>query len=165
MLAVVFFGIGGIGEYYYFQMKQSHLVVLLERKAGMPYTTNIIKETKKNTFFRKVLFTGTRSQLVVMDIPPGGEVGEETHKYTEQTLFFLSGTGKSVLDGKENPISAGDVVVVTPGTKHNFINTGMEPLKIYTVYAPPNHIDGRIHMTKADADKDVEDEAIGEQAR
>ncbi len=127
--------------------------------------TNIINETEKNTYFRKVLFTGTRSQLVVMDIPPGGEVGEETHKYTEQTLFFLSGTGKAILNGKESPVSAGDVVVVTPGTKHNFINTGTSSLKIYTVYAPPNHIDGRVHITKADADKDAQDEAYGEMAK
>lgn len=125
-------------------------------------TINILAETEKNTYFRKVLFTGARSQLVVMDIPPGGEVGEETHKHTEQTLFFLSGAGKAVLDGKESPIGPGDVVVVTPGTKHNFANTGGESLKIYTVYAPPNHIDGRVHITKADADKDLEDEAFGE---
>ncbi len=125
----------------------------------MLYIKNIVKETEKNVYFRKVLFTGERSQLVVMDIPPGGEVGEETHKYTEQTLFFLSGEGKAILDEKESSIGAGDVVVVTAGIKHNFINTGTDSLKIYTVYAPPNHIDARLHVTKADADKDVEDEA------
>ncbi|MFA6006884.1 MAG: cupin domain-containing protein [Candidatus Paceibacterota bacterium] len=128
----------------------------------MPYITNIVAETEKNTYFRKVLFTGARSQLVVMNIPAGGELGEETHKNVEQTLFFLSGTGKAVLNDKESPIRAGDVVVVTPGTKHNFFNTGTSDLKIYTVYAPPNHIDGKIHVTKADADKDVADEAFGE---
>ncbi len=149
----------------YYQNKQSNELFLINSKAHMPYITNIVKETETNTYFRKVLFTGTRSQLVMMDIPPGVEVGEETHKFTEQTLFFLSGVGKAVLDGKESPIAAGDVVVVTPGIKHNFINTGTSSLKIYTVYAPPNHIDGRIHLTKADADKDVEDEAVGEQMR
>ena len=154
----------GVGVYYY-QRKQSNNVVLIDSKANMPYITNIVSETKNNTYFRKVLFTGTRSQLVVMSIPPGGEVGEETHVYTEQTLFFLSGTGKAILDGKESSISAGDVVVVTPGTKHNFINTGSDPLKIYTVYAPPNHIDGRTHVTKADADKDVQDEIFGQTAK
>jgi mannose-6-phosphate isomerase-like protein (cupin superfamily) len=110
------------------------------------------------------LFTGLKSQLVVMSIPPGGEVGEETHKYTEQTLFFLSGTGEGSLDDEKFPIVFGDVVVVVPGTKHNFVNTGTEALKIYTVYAPPNHIDGRVHVTKADADADTADEAIGESA-
>lgn len=130
----------------------------------MSYHTNIIKDTQENENFRRVLFTGLKSQLVVMSIPPGGEVGKETHKYTEQTLFFLSGTGEAELDGKKFPIGSGDVVVVVPGTEHNFWNTGMEDLKIYTVYAPPNHIDGRVHKTKADADADTADEAVGESA-
>lgn len=128
----------------------------------MSYHTNVIKETQDNTYFRRVLFTGNNSQLVVMNIPPGGEIGKETHKFTEQTLFFLSGTGEGELDGKKFPILTGDSVTVVPGTEHNFRNTGTEPLKIYTVYAPPNHIDGRIHKTKADADADVADEAVGE---
>jgi len=128
----------------------------------MSYHTNIVKDTQDNENFRRVLFTGSNSQLVVMSIPPGGEVGKETHKYTEQTLFFLSGTGEGELDGKQFPIGPGDVVVVVPGTDHNFWNTGKEPLKIYTVYAPPNHIDGRVQATKADADADTADEAVGE---
>lgn len=130
----------------------------------MSYHTNIINEAKENDYFRRVLFTGTNSQLVVMSIPPGGEVGKETHKYTEQTLFFLSGKGEGEFNGKKFPIVAGDVAVVVPGTEHNFWNTGTEALKIYTVYAPPNHIDGRVHKTKADSDADVEDEAVGETA-
>jgi mannose-6-phosphate isomerase-like protein (cupin superfamily) len=128
----------------------------------MSYSTNIVKDTEENENFRRVMFTGQKSQLVVMDILPGGEAGEEIHKYTEQTLFFLSGTGEGVLDDKKFPIGPGDVVVVTPGTKHNFRNTGIEALKIYTVYAPPNHLDGRVHHTKADADADTADEAVGE---
>lgn len=128
----------------------------------MSYHTNIIKDTQENENFRRVLFTGKNGQLVVMTIPPGGEVGEETHKYTEQTLFFLSGTGEGMLNDEKFPLGPGDVVVVVPGTKHNFRNTGTEPLKIYTTYAPPNHIDGRVHKTKADADADAADEAVGE---
>lgn len=128
----------------------------------MSYHTNIIKDTQENEHFRRVLFTGRKSQLVVMSIPPGGDVGKETHQYTEQTLFFLSGKGEGELDGKTFPIGPGDVVVVVPGTEHNFRNTGTEDLKIYTTYAPPNHIDGRVHATKADADADTADEAIGE---
>lgn len=128
----------------------------------MNYNTNVIKETEENENFRKVLFTGPKSQLVVMHIPPGGEIGEETHQYTEQTLFFLSGSGFASLDDETFPIGLGDAVVVTAGTKHNFRNTGSTPLKLYTVYAPPNHIDGRVHATKADADADLADEAIGE---
>jgi mannose-6-phosphate isomerase-like protein (cupin superfamily) len=128
----------------------------------MSYHTNIIKDTQANENFRRVLFTGTHSQLVVMTIPSGGEIGAETHKYTEQTLFFLSGTGEGELDGDKFEIVSGDVVIVVPGTKHNFRNTGTEALKVYTVYAPPNHIDGRVHTTKAMADADTADEAIGE---
>ena len=147
--------------YVVFQKFTAKSIAVLP-KIPMSYHTNIFKDTQDNTYFRHVLFTGLKSQLVVMSIPPGGEVGKEIHKYTEQTLFFLSGTGKGELDGKEFPIVPGDVVVVVPGTDHNFWNTGKEDLKIYTVYAPPNHIDGRIHKTKADADADTADEAIGE---
>lgn len=127
----------------------------------MSYKTNILKATEDNRNFRKVLFTGKKSQLVIMKIPAGGEIGDEEHDNVEQTLFFLSGEAKSILDGKEDKISAGDVVVVTPGTRHNFINTGSDPLKVYTIYAPANHIDGRVHETKADADADTEDEEFG----
>lgn len=127
----------------------------------MSYKIDILNATKENTNFRTVLFTGAKSQLVVMSIPPGGEIGEETHKHTEQTLFFLSGTGEATINDVKSQINPGDVYVVTPGTKHNFANTGAEDLKVYTVYAPPNHIDGRIHKTKKDADVDVEDEKIG----
>lgn len=97
-----------------------------------------------------------------MNIPAGESIGEETHAHVEQILYFQSGNGKAVLNGEEHKIGAGDVVVVTPGTKHNFINTGNEPLIVATVYVPPNHIDGTIHKTKADATADVKDEAFGE---
>lgn len=146
------------GIVFYFIVNNNHT------EKFMSYSTNIIKATEENTNFRKVLFTGPKSQLVVMSIPPGGEIGEETHKYTEQTLFFLSGTGEGALDDKKFSVAPGDVVVVTAGTKHNFKNMGNTDMKVYTVYAPPNHIDGRIHRTKADADADVADEAIGETA-
>jgi mannose-6-phosphate isomerase-like protein (cupin superfamily) len=126
----------------------------------MSFRTNIIQAAATNTDFRRVLFTGSKSQLVVMNIPPGGEIGEETHDHVEQTLYFQSGKGDAILNGETFPIAAGDVFVVTPGTKHNFKNTGNDSLKVATVYAPPNHIDGRIHATKADADADEEDEAF-----
>jgi len=131
----------------------------------MSYKTNIINETNQNNYFRKVLFTGSKSQLVVMEIPAGGEIGEETHAHVEQTLFFLSGSAKAILNDVEQEIVSGDVVVVTPGTKHNFVNTDTEPLKVYTVYAPPNHIDGKIHKTKADADADTGDEEFGKKVQ
>jgi mannose-6-phosphate isomerase-like protein (cupin superfamily) len=131
----------------------------------MSYHSSIIRQTEENDNFRTVLFTGKKSQLMVMSIPPGGVIGMETHEHVEQTLFFLSGSGKAVLNGEESAVVAGDVVVVTPGTEHNIINDGDEPLKVYTIYAPPNHIDGRIHATKADADADTEDEAFGHAVR
>jgi mannose-6-phosphate isomerase-like protein (cupin superfamily) len=128
----------------------------------MSFRSHLSHITADNDLFRQVLFTGQKSQLVVMNIPPGGEIGEETHAHVEQTLFFQSGVGEAILDGEVSSLGAGDVVVVTPGTKHNFKNTGTVPLKVITVYAPPNHIDGRVHRTKAEADADVEDEAFGE---
>jgi mannose-6-phosphate isomerase-like protein (cupin superfamily) len=126
----------------------------------MSFRVNIIQTTVSNTDFRRVLFTGAKSQLVVMSIPSGGEIGEETHGDVEQTLYFHSGRGEGMLDGETFPVQPGDVIVVTPGTRHNVKNTGDEPLNIATVYAPPNHIDGRVHATKADADADEADEAF-----
>ena len=126
----------------------------------MSFAGNIRRETEENTNFRKVFFTGPKSQLVVMSIPPGGEIGEEMHEHVEQTLFFLSGSGTAHLDGAVSAIGPGSVVVVTPGTRHNFVNTDTEALKVYTVYSLPNHIDGRVHATKADADADTEDEVF-----
>jgi mannose-6-phosphate isomerase-like protein (cupin superfamily) len=122
---------------------------------------NIEKATKENANFRQVLFTGLKSQLVVMSIAPHSEIGEEVHEHVEQTLCFLEGKGVAVLDHVEYQVGPGDVVVVPPGTRHNFINTEDTPLKLYTVYAPPNHIDGRMHATIEDAEKDTDDEAIG----
>ena len=127
------------------------------------FTTNIVKETKANTNFRKVIFTGTKSQLVVMNLKPGEDIGEETHKAVEQTIYLYSGNGKIVLNGVEKPFKAGDVAIITPGTKHNIINTGKAPLRIFTVYIPPNHVDGTVHKTKQDAEKDTADENFAKQ--
>lgn len=123
---------------------------------------NILQAATDNENFRQVLFTGLMSQLVIMTIPPGEEIGEEMHNNVEQMLFFLSGTGEAMLDDKTFAVGVGDVVVVAPGVRHNFKNDGTKDLKIYTVYAPSNHIDGRVHKTKAEADADTEDEAFGE---
>jgi mannose-6-phosphate isomerase-like protein (cupin superfamily) len=118
-------------------------------------------ETDENRNFRKVLYTGAKTQLVVMSIPPGGEIGEETHDCVEQVLYVKSGQGEAILDGERSPLAKGDALVVLPGTRHNVRNVGDVPLKIATVYAPPNHIDGRVHAAKADADADHEDEEFG----
>ncbi|MDR3519870.1 MAG: cupin domain-containing protein [Candidatus Pacebacteria bacterium] len=152
----------GIGVHSYDNSKGvAYSVAQIDSKAGMPYIGNITEQTENNTDYRKVLFTGTRSQLVVMSIPPGDVVGDEVHTYSEQILDFVSGTGNAVLDGKTTPIGPGSIVVVVPGTEHNFINTGTIPLQLWTVYAPPNHLDGTIEVTKAEADTNVLDEAYG----
>lgn len=128
----------------------------------MSYHSHVSQITEATNDFRRVLATGSKSQLVVMNIPPGEEVGEETHPNTEQTLFFQSGIGEALVGEERFSIRAGDIVMVSPGTRHNFTNIGTEPLKIITVYAPAHHIDGRVHHTKADADADEEDEVFGE---
>lgn len=129
----------------------------------MSFIGNIENLAERNDNFREVIFTGAKSQLVVMSIPAGGEVGTETHEHVEQTLYMLSGVCKAVLDDEEHIVSGRDVIVVTPGTKHNFINVGEEAVRIITTYSPPNHIDGRIHRTKEEADLDEEDEVFGHQ--
>ncbi len=131
----------------------------------MAYQSNITKSTKENKFFRQVLFTGAKSQLVVMSIKKNGEIGEEVHNSVEQIFFFQKGEAKVVLDGVESVATKGDILIVTPGTKHNVINTGKGALKVWTVYCPPNHIDARIHKTKKQADKDKEDEEFGHQVQ
>lgn len=133
----------------------------MEKK--LSYVGNIQTLVQKNDYFREVLFTGAKSQLVVMSIPVSGEVGEEIHEHVEQTLYIVSGICKVVLDNVEHMLSGGDVVVVTPGTKHNFINVGEDVVKIITTYSPPNHIDGRVHVTKTDGDADTDDENFGHQ--
>ncbi len=119
------------------------------------YIINIEKATKENTHFRKVLYTGKNSQLVLMSINPGEEIGEEVH-ILDQFLRIEEREGKAILDGKEHEIQDDWAVVVPAGTKHNFINTGTKPLKLYTIYSPPEHRDGVVHVTKVDALTDSE---------
>ena len=99
-----------------------------------------------------MLWTGEHSQLVIMTIPPGGEIGEEVHEDIDQILTFVSGTGKATVSGSEKNVAQGDLVVVPAGKKHNFLNTGPNPLILYTVYGPPEHADGAVHKTKEEAD-------------
>ena len=102
--------------------------------------------------FRQVLWTGVHSQLVIMTIPPGGEIGAETHDHTDQILTFVSGVGEADVAGETKPVTPGDLVAVAAGALHNVRNTGVNPLVLYTVYAPPEHAEGAVHATKADAD-------------
>ena len=113
---------------------------------------SIATEAEKSPDFRRVLWTGEHSQLVIMTIPPGGEIGEEVHEDVDQILTFVSGTGKAVVSGAEKNVAQGDLVVVPAGKKHNFLNTGPNPLILYTVYGPPEHADGAVHATKEEAD-------------
>ena len=102
--------------------------------------------------FRRVLWTGEHTQLVIMTIPAGGEIGEEVHEDTDQILTFVSGVGEAIVSGQKRKVSQGDLVVVPAGKKHNFVNTGENPLILYTVYGPPDHADGAVHATKEEAD-------------
>lgn len=109
----------------------------------------------KNEDFRRVLYTAKHCQLVVMALQPQEEIGVEVHKL-DQFFRVEEGTGEAVLDGVRTAISAGFALLVPAGTNHNIINTGSSPLKLYTLYAPPNHRDGVVHHTRADAEADSE---------
>lgn len=119
----------------------------------MNFHDDIIKLTKENNYFRQVLETGKNSQVVVMSIPPGGEIGEETHGDVDQILIFVEGEGNAILNGEIKPVVPNHLVFVPMGTKHNFTNTGSVDLKLISVYAPPEHAPGTIHKTKAEADQ------------
>lgn len=108
-----------------------------------------------NVDFRKVLYTAKNCQLVLMSLKPQEEIGAEVHRL-DQFFRVEEGTGEAVLDGVRTAIQAGFAVVVPAGAKHNIVNTGSVPLKLYTLYAPPNHRDGVVHHTRADAEADSE---------
>lgn len=112
----------------------------------------IATAAEQSADFRRVLWTGEHSQLVIMTIPPGGEIGQEVHEGIDQILTFVSGTGEAVVDGEKQSVVAGDLVVVPSGVEHNFVNTGPNPLVLYTVYSPPEHADGAVHATREEGD-------------
>ena len=119
-----------------------------------PYVGHIEKATEKNKYFRKVLFTGKHSQLVVMCLKPKEEIGNEIHHDVDQFFRIEEGIARFVFNGKERRVAEdGDAVVVPAGTYHNVINASSDkPLKLYTTYSPPNHPDGTVHKTKAEAE-------------
>jgi mannose-6-phosphate isomerase-like protein (cupin superfamily) len=119
------------------------------------FVENIEARSIANSNFRRVLYTAKNCQLVVMSLKPGEEIGEEIHKL-DQFFRVEEGTGEAVLDGVSKPVSAGFAIVVPAGASHNIINTGMAMMKLYTIYAPPNHRDGVVHATRADAESDTE---------
>ncbi len=117
------------------------------------YVGKIEQVTLKNTAFRQVLFTGKHAQLVVMSLLPGEEIGQEVHDSVDQFFRVELGLAKVVMNGEESVVSDGDAFVVPAGTVHNVINVSADqPLKLYTIYSPPNHPDGTVHQTKAEAE-------------
>lgn len=120
------------------------------------FVQNIEDIAVKNDDFRRVLYTAKHCQLVVMSLQPGEEIGMEVH-HLDQFLRVEEGTGEAILDEVHTPISAGFAILVPTGTNHNIINTGSSPMKLYTLYAPPNHRDGVVHHTRADAEADDEE--------
>ena len=126
------------------------------------YVTNIEEASLENEYFRQVLYTDTNVQLVVMALKPGEDIGEEVHQL-DQFIRIEAGKGKSVLDGIEKEIKDGSAVVIPEGTRHNIVNSSADkPMKLYTLYAPPNHKEGTVHKTKADAEADESEHFDGE---
>jgi mannose-6-phosphate isomerase-like protein (cupin superfamily) len=119
------------------------------------FVKNIERLAGANTQFREVLYTAKFSQLVLMALAPGEEIGEEVHKL-DQFFRVEAGTGSAVLDGVSTPIGAGFAVLVPAGTRHNIVNSFVSPMKLYTLYSPPNHRDGVVHDTRAAAEADTE---------
>lgn len=120
---------------------------------------DIIKAAQSNDAFRRVVVTGEHEQVVVMTLAVGGDIGSEVHPSTDQVLVFVDGQGVAELDGEPSPVRANDLVFVRAGTRHNFTNTGVTPLRLITIYAPPEHAPGTVHQTRADADAAEADEA------
>jgi mannose-6-phosphate isomerase-like protein (cupin superfamily) len=116
-----------------------------------PYVADLKKAAKDNNYFRKVLFTGGKSQLVLMSLQPVEEIGNEVHE-VDQVIYAVEGEGKVVLDGVGEPFEKGMVVCVPAGVHHNVINAKHGLMKLFTVYAPPEHAVGTVHQTKAEAD-------------
>jgi len=116
------------------------------------YHDDIEQQTKGNSDFRRVLYTSKHLQLVLMSLKPGEEIGAEVHPDNDQFFRVDSGSGVVTIDGKDSKISDGFAVVVPAGARHNIKNDGTEPLKLYTLYGPPDHKDKTVHRTKADAE-------------
>ncbi len=122
------------------------------------YESNIEELTKENTDFRRVLYTGKASQLVLMSLAPEEEIGMEVHEENDQFFRFEKGEGKIIINGFERMVKDGDAVIVPMGAEHNVINLSKtEPLKLYTLYAPAHHKDGTVHATKAIAEASEEE--------
>ena len=120
------------------------------------YKADIETLTAENTAFRQVLYTGRHLQLVLMALKPGEDIGMETHKTHDQFFRIEKGHGEIVIDGTKRKVKGGDAIIVPAGALHNLINTGDKPLRLYTLYGPPNHVDGLVEKRKADAQASTE---------
>jgi len=120
------------------------------------FVGNIERLTEDNMAFRQVLYTGKNLQLVLMTMKPGEEIGEETHEDRDQFFRIEEGEGEIWIDGIANKVMADDGIIVPAGAKHNVVNNGSGPLKLYTIYGPPEHREGTLHANKADAEADHE---------
>lgn len=118
----------------------------------MDLTLDVVRLASENTDFRREVLTGPKVQVVLMSVPLGGEIGEEVHEGVDQALVFVEGEGEAILDGRTSSVTPGRLVFVPAGTRHNFVNRGDRDLKLYTIYAPPEHPTGTVHRTKAEAD-------------
>lgn len=120
------------------------------------YVDDIETATLRNTDFRRVLYTGSNLQLVLMTLQPGEQIGEETHDDGDQFFRVEEGKGEVLIDGRRHEVEDDFAVIVPAGARHNVINTGRAPLKLYTLYAPPEHRDAVVHRTRSDAVADDE---------
>jgi len=119
------------------------------------YFGHLEEDVRQNSNFRKVLYTGHHSQLVLMSLLPGEEIGMEVHPDNDQFFRFDQGEGKVIVDGNEYEVKDGDAVLVPAGAQHNVINTGSAPLRFYTIYSPPHHKDGIVRQTKKEAEEQM----------
>jgi mannose-6-phosphate isomerase-like protein (cupin superfamily) len=120
------------------------------------FVEDIEELTEKNRDFRRVLYTGKHLQLVLMSLKPGEEIGEEVHKHLDQFFRVEKGEGEIVIDGKRTKVESDDAMIVPAGARHNVINSGDGPLRLYTIYSPPEHRDGFVAETKAKAEASEE---------
>ena len=116
------------------------------------FVGDIEKSTVQGSDFRHVLYTGRNMQLVLMALKPGEEIGEEVHPDRDQFFRIEEGEGEVWIDGRETKIASDVAIIVPAGARHNVRNTGVQPMKLYSLYAPPEHADGIVHVTKADAE-------------
>ena len=118
----------------------------------MPIIDDIVERARRNTCFREVISTGPHCQVVVMSLPPGEDIGEGVHQGVDQVFVVVEGSGTAILDGERSPVLPGRLVHVMAGVRHDIVNTGLGDLRLYTIYAPPEHAPGTVHESKADAE-------------